>query len=229
MNHLIRDHSLPTGVAFIFVDENGENSIAVAPGANANLSARDIESAKNIIHAADIVLMQLETPIETIEKAAAIASANQVPVILNPAPAQKLNDKLLKNITILTPNETELEILTGIPINNHEQNAAESAKILLKKGIHAVLVTMGAKGALAVKPDSIELISSFKVNAVDTTAAGDVFNGTLAVAIAEKQPLKKAIKFANAAAALSVTKLGAQPSIPYRNEINMFLQNTPSD
>jgi len=160
--------------------------------------------------------------LETVQKAASIASDNGVKVILNPAPAQALSDNILRNISILTPNESESELLTGINVET-EKDAAAAADALMAKGIETVIITMGPKGAFVATADSKELVSGFSVKAVDATAAGDVFNGTLAVAIAEGKPLKKAVSFANAAAALSVTKLGAQPSAPTREEIDKFL------
>jgi ribokinase len=220
---VLTDKSEPSGVALICVAKDGENIIAVAGGANNNLSPSDVEAAADAISSADILVMQLETPVETIHQAASIASAHGVKVILNPAPAQELSDDLLGHISILTPNESEVELLTGIKVDS-EENAAAAADALMAKGIETVIVTMGPKGALVVTADSRELVPGFSVKAVDATAAGDVFNGTLAVAIAEGKTLKQAVSFANAAAALSVTKLGAQPSAPTKKEINKFLK-----
>lgn len=222
VDHVLSDKDAPSGVALIFVGEDGQNSIAVASGANANLSPSDVQAASDAISTSDILIMQLETPLETVQKAASIASDNGVKVILNPAPAQALSDNILRNISILTPNESESELLTGIKVET-EKDAAAAADALMAKGIETVIITMGPKGAFVATADSKELVSGFSVKAVDATAAGDVFNGTLAVAIAEGKPLKKAVSFANAAAALSVTKLGAQPSAPTREEIDKFL------
>jgi len=221
VDHVLTDKDSPSGVALIFVGEDGQNSIAVASGANANLSPSDVETASDAISSADILIMQLETPLETVQKAASIASENGVKVILNPAPARALSDDILRNVSILTPNESEAELLTGIKVAS-EKDAATAADALMAKGIETVIVTMGSKGAFVATADSKELVSGFSVKAVDATAAGDVFNGTLAVAIAEGKPLKEAVSFANAAAALSVTKLGAQPSAPKREEIDKF-------
>ena len=224
VDHVLNDKDAPSGVALIFVGEDGENSIAVASGANANLSPSDVEAASDAISSADILVMQLETPLETVQKAAMIASENGVKVILNPAPACELSDDILSHVSILTPNESEAELLTGIKVES-EKDAAAAADALMAKGIETVVVTMGAKGAFVVTADSKELIGGFSVKAVDATAAGDVFNGTLAVAMAEGKSLEDAVRFANAAAALSVTKLGAQPSAPTRQEIEKLLSS----
>lgn len=224
VDHVLNDKDAPSGVALIFVGEDGENSIAVASGANANLSPSDVEAASDAISSADILIMQLETPLETVQKAAMIASENGVKVILNPAPACELSDDILSHVSILTPNESEAELLTGIKVES-EKDAGAAADALMAKGIETVVVTMGAKGAFVVTADSKESVSGFSVKAVDATAAGDVFNGTLAVGMAEGKPLKEAVRFANAAAALSVTKLGAQPSAPTRQEIEKFLSS----
>lgn len=221
VDHVIRDPQSPSGVALIFVADDGENSIGVASGANGRLSPADVERAKDVFGSADVLVMQLETPIETVRTAAQIASARGVRVILNPAPAQRLGDDVLKCVSILTPNETEAELLTGIKVDD-DNGAAQAAKALLAKGISTVLITLGARGAFVATRDGGAVVPGFKVEPVDTTAAGDVFNGALAVALAEKKALEDAVRFANAAAALSVTKLGAQPSAPTRKEIDAF-------
>lgn len=221
--YVFSDKGKPSGVALIFVAKNGENSIGVASGANANLTPKDIQKAKKAIHGADIVVAQLETPMDTIETLAEMAFAEGVPMILNPAPVQKLSRKLLKEVTILTPNETETEALTGIAVTD-EASAKKAAEALHKKGVPIVIITMGSKGCYVSAPAGSEFIPAHKVKAVDTTAAGDVFNGALAVALAEEQNLLDAARFAGAAAALSVTKLGAQPSAPTREEINKLLK-----
>ena len=222
--HIIIDKNQPSGVAFIFVADDGENSIGVASGANANLSVNDINKTSGIIRSADILLMQLEIPVETVEYAVSLANKHGTKVILNPAPAQALSDSLLQNVFIFTPNETEAEFFTGLKIEK-KGDAQKAADVLLKKNINTVIITLGAKGALIATTSKKEFVPGFKVNAVDTTAAGDVFNGTLAVAIAEGKELEHATSFANAAAALSVTRLGAQPSAPDLNEILKFMQD----
>ncbi len=227
IDHVILDKTAPSGVAEIFVAEDGENSIAVASGANLNLSPQDIKSAEKVISTADILVMQLEIPLETVYAASKVAHEKGVTVILNPAPAQPLKEEYFKYFTILTPNETEAEMLTGRTVTD-EKSAKEAARVLLEKGVETVIVTLGRNGALLVNPKGAEHIPGFKVDAVDATAAGDVFNGTLAVALAEKKPFQDAILFANAAAALSVTKLGAQPSAPHREDIEKMQQSAQS-
>lgn len=219
---ILRDREAPSGVALIFVAADGENSIGVASGANGRLSPQDVENARDVITSADVLVMQLETPLETVKAAAQIASSAGVRVILNPAPARPLGDDILRHVSILTPNESEAELLTGVKVAD-DAGAAEAARVLLGKGIDTVLVTLGAKGALIATGDGHELVPGFAVRAVDTTAAGDVFNGALAVALAEGRPLREAVRFANGAGALSVTKLGAQPSAPARADIDAFI------
>jgi ribokinase len=222
VSHVVRNPAAPSGVALIFVDDGGENCIAVAPGANATLTPEDVDAAKELITGADVMVMQLETPIESVERAAALAREHGVRVILNPAPARPLNDELLANVSILTPNESEAELLTGIQVEDDE-SAAAAARALVARGVDTVILTLGSRGAYVYEAGSGELVPGFEVEAVDTTAAGDVFNGSLAVGLAEGKPLTEAVRFANAAAALSVTKLGAQPSAPTRSEIESFL------
>ncbi len=221
-----KDREEPSGIALVFVDEAGQNSIAVAAGANAKLSRKDIEKSADAIASADILLMQLEIPMDTVLAAAQIASANDVPVILNPAPAQKLSPKLLRYISILTPNEFEAEVLTGIKISD-DRSAGAAADSLLTQGVETVLITLGPRGAFLATKGIRELVRGFSVRAVDSTGAGDVFCGALAVALSEDRQMRDAVAFANAAAAISVTRLGAQPSIPRRREIEKFLSTAP--
>jgi ribokinase len=219
--HVLRDPKAPSGVALIFVAESGENSIAVAGGANAGLTPADVRAAESAFSGAKALVMQLETPLATITAAAKLAKKNGVPVILNPAPAAKLPSALLKLVSILTPNETEAELLTGVKVTN-EATARQAAGVLLTQGVKNVIITLGAKGAYLCNAHAAALIPTSKVKAVDTTAAGDTFNGALAVALAEGHDLSAAIRFANAAATFSVTRLGAQPSVPTRVEIERF-------
>jgi ribokinase len=205
------------------VARNGENSIAVAGGANAKLSTADVKRAAAVIAGAASLLMQLETPLASVHLAARLAVKAGVPVILNPAPAQPLPNALLKLIAILTPNETEAELLTGIKVDSVEAAAKACAK-LRARGVHTVILTMGWRGAFVSDSQGSRLVPGFKVKAVDTTAAGDIFNGALNVALAEGKSLDESIRFAHAAAAISVTRLGAQPSAPQRAEIERFLR-----
>jgi len=228
VENIIRDKNAPSGVAFIFVDKEGENSIAVASGANANLSPADIYAVDDVISSSAVLLMQLEIPIETVEAAVEtaveIAGGHGIQIILNPAPARALGDNILKHISILTPNESEAELLTGIKVED-EKGASEAANVLLAKGVRTVIITLGSSGAYVACSDFKSIIPGFSVRAEDTTAAGDVFNGVLAVSLAERKSLPDAVRFSNAAAALSVTRLGAQPSAPKRGEIDGFLKD----
>jgi ribokinase len=223
--HIAVDPDLPSGVAFIFVDEHGENCIAVASGANAALSPSEIADAKETIDSADALLLQLEVPLTTVEAAARLGAGASARVILNPAPARPLSNDLLKLISIITPNEAEAESLTGVQVSD-DRSAAEASGVLLAKGIPTVIITLGSRGAYIAERDYREHVPAFNVRPVDATAAGDVFNGALAVALAEKRNLRDAVRFAQAAAAISVTKLGAQPSIPFRPEIEEFLEKS---
>jgi ribokinase len=217
-----RDPAAASGVALIFVAKNGENSIAVAGGANAALTPTHVRKAADLIGSAAVLVAQLETPLATVQAAARIAASAGVPVILNPAPARPLPNTLLKRISIITPNETEAELLTGIRVTD-ETGAARAAAKLRARGVHTVIITLGARGAFLADEEGGQLVPGFKVKAVDTTAAGDVFNGALAVGLAEGRALREAVRFANAAAALSVTRRGAQPSAPTRAAIEALL------
>jgi len=222
VKHIIRNQNTPSGIALIFVDGKGENAIGVASGANASLSREDIHSKRDVISNAAVLLMQLEIPLDSIIAAAEIAHGKKIRIILNPAPSQQLPDHLLSKISIITPNETEAEQLTGIRVVN-EEDALNAGEVLLKKGVECAIITLGSKGAIIVTNDFFEVMSSFKVKAVDTTAAGDTFNGALAVELAKGNTIRDAIRFANAAAALSVTRIGAQSSIPSRIEVERLL------
>ena len=210
-------NSVPSGIAIINVAETGENSISVAPGANSHLIPSDIVGAENVIKTADLVLVQLEIPIDTVATAVKLAQKYKVPVILNPAPACKLSDDLLSYVNIITPNEKEAVLLTEM--DDGEMDYIKMAKILRKKGPGTVIITLGAKGAFCYHNEIEKYIAGYKVNVVDTTAAGDTFNGYLAVSLAKGDDLEFAVIIANIAASLSVTRLGAQPSIPYKDEV----------
>lgn len=216
--YIVQDQKNPSGVALINVDENGENIIVVAPGANATLVPNDIKSEIFSTSRSDLFLMQLEIPVETVKYVAERAHRNGNRVILNPAPACWLSDSLYKWIYLITPNETEAGLLTGIEVFD-EFSAKEAAEYLRNKGVQNVVITMGGMGAYISSGSLSIMIPGIKVKAVDTTAAGDIFNGAMAVAIAEGKDMLTAVNFANEAAAISVTRMGAQASAPFRNEL----------
>ena len=201
VENIYSDPTLPSGVALIMVDMNGENSIAIASGANGSLSPEDIRKAQPTIEKGDILLMQLEIPIETVEYAAQIASEQGIKVILNPAPARALSNKLLQNLYMIIPNETEAEILSGIKVTNWE-SARKAADIISAKGVDIVVITLGSKGALIKEKDTFHEVPVPKVKAVDTTAAGDTFCGALCVALSEDVNVLDAVKFANKCASI---------------------------
>jgi len=217
-SYLIADEDNPSGVALITVDRKGENSIVVASGANANLSIADIEPALNEIAAADILLVQLEIPMETVNHVVEYAASKGKKIILNPAPANTLSAELLRKIDILTPNMTEAGILANMNVTNLA-SAKKAALAICQQGVKNVIVTMGSLGALLCQKGECSLFPGKQVVTIDTTGAGDVFNGALAVAIAEGKDLETAVIFANEIAAISVTRLGAQSAIPKRSEI----------
>jgi len=208
----------PSGVALILVDERGENSIAVAPGANALLTPAQVVPSVERLSPMDVLVAQLETPLETVLAAARTANRVGARVILNPAPARTLPDELLRLVSVLTPNETEAARLAGTSLDK-EHALEDAATALLQRGVGAVAITLGADGVYVATTGRRELISGHRVETRDTTGAGDVFTGALAVALAEEMPLGEAVRFANAAAALSVTRDGAQPAAPRRAEI----------
>lgn len=212
-----------TGVALIFVNGEGENVIGIHAGANAALSPALVEAQRERIAQASALLMQLESPIESVLAAAKIAHQHQTMVALNPAPARELPDELLTLVDIITPNETEAEKLTGIAVKN-DDDAAKAAQALHNKGIKTVIITLGSRGVWASVEGKGQRVPGFKVEAVDTIAAGDTFNGALITALLEEKPLADAIRFAHAAAAIAVTRKGAQPSVPWRDEIDLFLR-----
>ena len=220
-SYVFSDSGNPSGVALITVDEKAENCIVVASGANANLPPSDLEKAEEAIERAALVLIQLEVPMETVCFVADIAWQKGKKVILNPAPAHPLPVDLLRHLYLITPNETEAEMITGVKITD-ESSAAEAARALSGMGVQHVIITLGSKGALIYSNGKAEMVPALKVEAVDTTAAGDVFNGALTVALSEGRSLKEAARFACKASAISVTRVGAQSSAPYRNEVDIF-------
>jgi len=218
-DYIFSDPNNPSGVALITVDSNGENCIVVASGANANLFPADINKAYAEIENSDLVLMQLEIPIDTVEYVAEIASKRNIKVILNPAPARALSDNLLKNLYIIIPNRSEAEILSGIKVTDLEK-ARQAADIISAKGVNIVVVTLGSEGALIKDFDEYHFVEAVKVDAMDTTAAGDVFCGSVCVGLAEGKSILDSVKMAAKAAAITVTRMGAQSSIPYRSELS---------
>ncbi len=208
-----RTDEVPTGVALIEVDKAGENRIVVVPGANHAVTTDMISRSLKAITDSGVMLLQLETPIESVTHAAAIAKRNKLKVILDPAPARPLSDALLYLCDYITPNETELAMLTGLPVETDEDALAACSK-LIKRGVGAVLHKRGAKGALLVTKQGARVFHGYKVDAVDTTAAGDSFNAGFAVGLAMDLPVEDAVRLANAAGALSTTAMGAQAAMP---------------
>lgn len=212
-----------TGVALIFVNAEGENVIGIDAGANAAVTPDYLARYQQKVIDADALLMQLESPLETVIAAASLAKQHQTQVILNPAPARELPDDLLATIDMITPNETEAQRLTGIAVND-DNDAARAAQVLHDKGIATVIITLGSRGVWLSENGNGKLVPGFKVKAVDTIAAGDTFNGALVTALLEGKIMADAVRFAHAAAAIAVTRPGAQPSVPWREEIDAFLQ-----
>ena len=219
---VLRDGQAATGVALIVVDDAGENSIVVASGANMRLSPADVEAAETAIAGAHVLLLQLETPVEAVTRAAEIARAHIVPVMLNPAPACDLPPDLLALVDVLVPNEGEAALLAGRSVQSLAE-AEAAARALQEMGIGTVILTLGKQGALLAQGTGIQVFPAFDVQPVDTTAAGDAFLAGLAVALAEGKPTAEAVHWANAAGALATTRLGAQPSLPNRGAVEELL------
>ncbi|MDR0430182.1 MAG: ribokinase [Tannerellaceae bacterium] len=224
-DHVFCDLGHPSGVALITVDKDAENCIVVASGANKTLSKEDIEKCRAEIERADILLMQFEVPLDIVEYAAEIAYEAGVKVIINPAPAVSISDSLFKKTSIIIPNMTEAEIISGVKVTDWD-SAKKAADRIMEKGVETVIITLGSLGALLKTGDTChEIPVDRKVKAVDTTAAGDTFCGAFCVAISENTSLVDAVRFANRAAGISVTKMGAQISIPYRRQLEGLLSN----
>ena len=219
---VIQDPHAATGVALIVVDDAGENSIVVASGANMRLSPTDVDAAETAIAGADALLLQLESPLETVTRAAELARAHGVTVILNPAPARPLPVELLALVDVLIPNESETALLTGMPVGDQAE-AEAAAGALRTMGVGTVILTLGQRGALLAREGETVMCPAFDVTPVDTTAAGDAFVGGFAVALAEGRTLSEATRWGNGAGALATTKLGAQPSLPARQELETLL------
>jgi len=220
--HVIKDSHAATGIAMIAVAADGENLIVVASGANLLVSAEDVNNARSLMRETDLLLVQLECPLESVTAAIELAKAYDVPVVLNPAPAQPLTEAVLRNIDYLTPNENELEVLTG------ESEIEAGISKLLKMGVKNLIITLGANGARVVSGDIDQHLPAYEITSVDTTAAGDAFNGALAVALAEGELLLKAVQSGIAAGALAATIHGAQPSLPSRDAVENFIDNQHS-
>ena len=215
--HVTKDSNAPTGIAMIAVAADGENMIVVASGANMQVSVEDVNKARDLMRETDLLLLQLELPVEAIASAVELAKAYGVPVVLNPAPAQPLSKILLASIDVITPNQNELAILSG------EQDLENGIQKLRAWGVKNLVVTLGANGARVVTDGVDQHVRAHEVTAVDTTAAGDAFNGALAVALAEKKSLLEAVGYGMAAGALATTKRGAQPSLPTRDAVMQVL------
>lgn len=215
---IFSDHTMPSGVALITVDDFGENAIVVASGANANLTPADIETALKKIKDPSLFLLQLEIPMAVVQYAITYASSRGIKVVVNPAPVNSFIPALFPLIDVLTPNRYEAEQLTGVKVSDFD-TAHKAAGILQERGIKTIVITLGNKGAVLLHNDEFNIIPAIRCNAIDTTAAGDVFNGALCVAISEGREMLPAVEFACRAAAISVTRMGAQSSIPNRNEL----------
>ncbi|WLR51663.1 ribokinase [Bacillus tianshenii] len=220
IKHLVIDDSYPTGTAQILVGDDSENSIVVVSGANKALDEQQVEQAQSVINEADLFLTQFELDLPAVKYGIKLAANKHKTVVVNPAPAQSLEEGMYKYISILTPNETELRTLTNMPVG-HLDEVEQAAKWLCKKGVQYVVVTLGKKGALLVSEEKTEHFQANLVDAIDTTGAGDAFNGGLVTALAEGKSIEAAIEFANVVASLSVQKYGTAPSMPYRSDLNI--------
>lgn len=223
-DYILRDPNHPTGVGSVTLERNGDNRIIVVPGANTAYSPEELVHVKHLIKNAKIVILQLEMHLELVKKAIELASSYKTPVILNPAPAVKLNDDLLRKITYITPNETEAEILTGIKVRDIK-SAEKAGRYLLERGVENVIITLADKGAVIINDKGTSHIPGFPVKSVDSVGAGDAFNGALAVGIANNKPLEEVVKNANVVGALTVTKRGAIPSLPFKEAVEKFISN----
>ena len=211
-----------TGVGMPLIDATGDNSIILIPQANMALSIDDVNNAFEPIASSDVLILQLEVPIDASQRAAEIAKENNTMVLLNPAPAREIPDSFLRLVDVLIPNEIETEILSGMKTTTNDQ-AIEAARALTSKGISTVILTLGHRGALLLTDEIEKRVPGFAIEAVDTTAAGDAFCGALATSLAQGSTIEDAVWIANAAGALAVTKLGAEPSLPKKADLDQFL------
>jgi ribokinase len=218
---LFKDAS--TGVATINVDDDGNNYIVVTSGANYRFLPEHLHNVKEALNDSKIIVTQLELPLKTAKYSLKLARELHKTTILNPAPAFKLDDEVLSYVDLLIPNETELEILSGLPVRNEAEIIA-AARVMINRGVYDVIVTLGGKGCIYVNPQYFRIFEAYKVDVVDTTAAGDSFIGAMAVALSEGKKVEEAISFAMAVAALTVTKKGAQESLPYRCDVEKFIR-----
>ncbi|MGN1215772.1 MAG: ribokinase [Candidatus Cryptobacteroides sp.] len=214
----------PSGVALITVDRDAENCIVVASGANADVSVEDVRNCRAVLQSCSILLMQLEIPVPAVIEAARIAFEAGAVVVLNPAPYCELPEEIFHYVSLFIPNMTELSSFSGVKVSDVD-SAVEAAGVLFGKGVGKMIVTMGSRGSLIVEKDGYEFVPAMKVDAVDTTGAGDTYCGALCVALAEGRTLPEAARFATASSAISVTKMGAQTAIPTRKEIDAFLNS----
>jgi len=219
---VIQDTENGTGVGMPLIDASGDNSIVIIPQANMALTVENIDKAESVIADSDVLVLQCEVPMEANKRAAEIANKNDTLVILNPAPARKIPDTLLSLVDIITPNESEAEILTDMPTETNSQ-AMEAAHHLLSKGVETVILTLGSRGSLLLTEKMEKRIPAYSVDVIDTTAAGDAFCGALAAILSNGSIIEEAIKIANAAGALAVTKLGAEPSLPTKKDIDQLI------
>lgn len=220
------DEEAPTGIALITVDGSGQNEIVVVSGSNMRLAAADVQTHEDLFDRAAFLMLQLEIPLDTVVRAAKLAIECGTRVILNPAPAVELSDELLGMVDVLTPNESEMELLTGQSVED-QPSAIAAAGNLIERGVRHVILTLGSRGALHVMADTVQAYPAYRVEAVDTTAAGDAFNGALAYSLSRGDEMPKAVSFANAAAACCVTRMGAQTSMPTLEEVEQFLETQP--
>lgn len=221
--YITRDPAAPTGIALIVIDQSGQNSIVVSSGANERVSPQDIGQAEEAISSADLLLLQLEIPLNAVARAVDIAKHHGVITVLNPAPAQPLPPDLLSKIDYLIPNETETVLLSGHETHS-DHEIKQAATVLRGVGAKTIILTLGSRGAVLITENSLTHFPAFPIDPVDTTAAGDAFVASFSVALAEGKPLQEAIRYGNAAGALACTKLGAQPSLPGRPELENMLQ-----
>lgn len=221
---VIKDTSTASGVSSIIVDEHGESAVTISPGANSNLTEKDCIQAKSSVCMGDVVLLQLDIPVETVRYAADLTRSAGARVILNPSPALPVSDELLKSISILTPNASQAEVLTGITITD-ERSAELAGRILLERGLSRVIITLRSKGAMVIDNGGAEHVPGFEMKSIDTSVVNDVFNGALVVALVEGKNFYESVLFANAAAAISASKKGTLSSIPYRSEIMELMKN----